>query len=244
MRITKPFQLGKYEVTVGQFRRFVDDTGYKTEAETRRPGRLGLRCRHWASAAAATRSSIGEIPASRRPTTIRCSMSPGTTRWPSASGFRAKEGKTYRLPTEAEWEYACRAGTDTRYNNGDDPAGLAQVANVGDDKGRTTFPHVQELDIPKDGPVKFTHAGRQLPAESLRAVRHARQRLGMVFRLVRRGLLRPIAGRRSHRAGVGHEASAARRRVAQLSALGPRVVPQLELAGQPLRESRFSRRRR
>jgi len=114
--ISKPFFMGVHEVTVAQFDQFVKDSGYAWEKPVYSfPQR-------------------GDHPAT-------------ATTWDHAQAFcqwlTRKSGRTISLPSEAQWEYACRAGTTTKYFSGDyaeNLLGYAHFASDGWDVAATNSP--------------------------------------------------------------------------------------------------------
>ena len=162
VRITRPFYLAARHVTRGQFRTFVADSGYKTEAENgKNPGAWGWnpdkktfgfnKTYSWRKAGFAQTDEHPVINVSWNDAMAFC-------RW-----LGHKEGKTYRLPTEAEWEYACRAGTTTRYSCGDDPQSLTKHGNIADAALKSLFPERKYAVEASDGHAFTSPAGSFQP---------------------------------------------------------------------------------
>ncbi len=129
IRITKPFYLSACCVTVSQFTKFVAATKFKTDAEHDGYGCFGFaKDGSWNQSTEFNWRNTGWPQTAEHPVV--------NVSWDDAVQFckwlTGKEGRQYRLPTEAEWEYACRAGTTTRFFFGDEADDLAKYANVAD----------------------------------------------------------------------------------------------------------------
>jgi formylglycine-generating enzyme required for sulfatase activity len=148
VRLSRPFYMGAHEVTVGAFRVFVAETGYQTEAES--SGRGGMvylsdTNRYEQFPQYNWRNPGLVLPQAEDEPVVQVSWNDAVAfcRWLSG-----REGRPYRLPTEAEWEYACRAGSSARWCMGDDPAQLDRFAWIRDESGLTT--HTVGGKLPND----------------------------------------------------------------------------------------------
>jgi sulfatase modifying factor 1 len=99
--ISKAFYMQTTEVTQGQWKEVMGTEPWKGESDVREGANYAAAYVSWDDAVAYCKK------------------------------LSVKEGKTYRLPTEAEWEYACRAGTKTMWSFGNDKKVLGDYAWYG-----------------------------------------------------------------------------------------------------------------
>jgi formylglycine-generating enzyme required for sulfatase activity/serine/threonine protein kinase len=121
------FAMSQYEITKSEFRQFVNATGYKTDAETG-DGCYVYKNGSWDKVSDANWRQLYFSQDDNHP--VACISWNDATAY--AEWLSQQTGQQYRLPTEAEWEYAARAGTTTSRYWGNDPNKACRYANVAD----------------------------------------------------------------------------------------------------------------
>jgi len=108
--LTKPFKMGVHEVTQAQYEQVMGVNPSEYKGANN-----PVEMVSWEDAVEFCRR-LSELPAEKA------------------------AGNVYRLPTEAEWEYACRAGTTTKFSFGDDESDFGEYGWYRENSGRTTHP--------------------------------------------------------------------------------------------------------
>ena len=126
VRISQPFYLSRTEITVGQFRTFVSTTGHRTQAETSTKGGISF-------AKGLSRRQSSEFNWRQPGYPLRDDLPVTQVSWSDAQAFCRWISEVCEvecgLPTEAQWEYACRGGTTSRWFFGEDRQRLREFAS-------------------------------------------------------------------------------------------------------------------
>ena len=122
VKITRPYYMGIYEVTVRDFRKFTEATKYKTTAETFGSSYGYDKENNWGNISGLNWCNPSIHQEDTHPVvSVSWNDAQAYVRWLNKTDTSRPKGYDYSLPTEAQWEYACRAGSETEFFWGDEP---------------------------------------------------------------------------------------------------------------------------
>lgn len=163
VKVSQSFYLGVNEVTLGQFAKFLSETNYLPESMNDGKGAYGYVKPDDQSQRVDATIFAGPVPEFSL-------MNPGFDQSPDhpvvnvswndalamAAWLTEKEGVRYRLPTEAEWEYACLANQQKRYSQSNHPDDLSGIGNTFDQEAASAWSPADELALDESDGFVFT----------------------------------------------------------------------------------------